>query len=145
MHASTMRINVHACFYIWQQFLNNAEIGSDEENESCSGGFNVYSQHTVKCCQDWAKGPQCRAKGPPNPPRGARLQTSSAAHFNLQIWSISQILPNNPIKQLLQILPILLIIPTLLTTNSSNFYNFENLKQYDFFQFCLFCKFFQVS
>ena len=41
MHASTMRINVHAHFYIWQLLFNSAEFGGDEENESCPGGSNV--------------------------------------------------------------------------------------------------------
>ena len=49
MHASTLHINIHV--YIWQIFLNSAEFGSDEENGSCSGGFNVCSQRTFKCCR----------------------------------------------------------------------------------------------
>ena len=44
MHANTMGIHVHACFFIFQYILNNAEFVDDEENERCSGGSNVYLQ-----------------------------------------------------------------------------------------------------
>ncbi len=33
MHASTMRINLHACFYIWKLHFNSAEFGSNEKNK----------------------------------------------------------------------------------------------------------------
>ena len=32
MHASAMRINVHAHSYIWQLLFNSAEFWGDEEN-----------------------------------------------------------------------------------------------------------------
>ena len=43
MKANTMGINVHAYFYILPQLLNSAEFRGDEENESYSGGSNVYT------------------------------------------------------------------------------------------------------
>ena len=45
MHASTMKINMNAHFCICQYLLNTAEFGDEDENESCLGGSNVYSQH----------------------------------------------------------------------------------------------------
>ena len=51
MHASTMCINVHAHLYIWHYLLNSAEFGGDEQNESCSGWSNVYSQPFLHLCE----------------------------------------------------------------------------------------------
>ena len=44
MHARTMHINMHELFCICQYFLNSAELGDDEDYESCSVGSNLYSQ-----------------------------------------------------------------------------------------------------
>ena len=65
MYVSIICKNVHAHFYIWQQFLNSAEFESDEENESWLGGSNVYSQKKIALSN--AVGPHCRAKGPIKP------------------------------------------------------------------------------